>query len=296
MAPEPYFSVIIPTYNRGPFIKDTIQSVLDQNYQSFEVIVVDDGSTDNTGEIIQSIPSSKIRYYKKKNEERGAARNFGMDRAKGEYITFLDSDDRYYPPYLERGLEMIKKHNSPKFFHLGYEVVDQQGNQLRKVDYLQDDDIYIFVRGNPLSCLGVFLHHEIAQKHKFREYRPLAGSEDWEMWTRVAVHYGIKVDNRISAAMVQHEGRSLAKNTAINLIHWKLLSIQYLLDDARVQKELGNYRRQIWAFGYTYIALNLALAKARTKTLKYLIKGIVMSPKVIFTRRFLAIIKHSLLP
>ena len=76
------FSVIIPTYNRSQFILKTIQSVLEQTYKDFEVIVIDDGSTDDTEEVVKSISNPQLSYYKKVNAERGAARNLGHLRQK----------------------------------------------------------------------------------------------------------------------------------------------------------------------------------------------------------------------
>src|SRR5258705_128554 len=111
MENAPVFSVIIPTYNRTEFMTRTIQSVLDQTFKSFEIIIVDDGSTDNTETILQPLiqQHSNISYFKKKNEERGAARNFGIMRAKGNYVTFLDSDDIFYPGHLQEAMELLRR-------------------------------------------------------------------------------------------------------------------------------------------------------------------------------------------
>ena len=86
-----FFSIVIPTYNRAKFIDKAIASLLNQKYEDFEVIVVDDGSTDNTEEVVKSFNNNKVKYYKKENQERGAARNYGAKLAKGEYINFFDS-------------------------------------------------------------------------------------------------------------------------------------------------------------------------------------------------------------
>lgn len=94
----PFFSVIIPTYNRSNFIVATITSVLEQNFEDFEVLVIDDGSTDNTKEIIERIlqKDKRVKYFYKTNAERGAARNFGVQESNGKFLIFLDSDDLFY--------------------------------------------------------------------------------------------------------------------------------------------------------------------------------------------------------
>ena len=103
-------SVIITTYNRAHLVGKAIKSVLNQTFQDFELIVVDDGSTDNTEEVINSFNDTRIRYIRHKiNKGGNAARNTGLRNSKGEYIAFLDSDDEWLPEKLERQLEVFKK-------------------------------------------------------------------------------------------------------------------------------------------------------------------------------------------
>lgn len=106
----PTVSIIIPTYNRARLVGRAIQSALDQTYQDFEVIVIDDGSTDNTEEIVKSINDPRIRYVRH-SENRGgsAARNTGIKVAHGEYIAFLDSDDEWLPEKLQHQLKILRE-------------------------------------------------------------------------------------------------------------------------------------------------------------------------------------------
>lgn len=106
-------SVIIPTYNRGNLIGKSLNSVLNQTYQNFEVIVVDDGSTDNTSKVIERIHDDRIKYIKLNDNKGGSnARNIGIKNAKGKYISFQDSDDLFYPNKLELQLQNIINKNS----------------------------------------------------------------------------------------------------------------------------------------------------------------------------------------
>ena len=107
------FSIIIPTYNRAHLISDTIRSVLNQTYSNWELILVDDGSEDNTREVVNSFGDNRIKYFYKKNEERSIARNFGIDKSSGKYISFLDDDDYYLPEFLSEFNAKILSENEP---------------------------------------------------------------------------------------------------------------------------------------------------------------------------------------
>jgi len=93
-------SVIIPTYNRSHLVKEAIESVLQQTYTDFEVLVIDDGSTDDTRSVVQQISDGRVRYYYKDNGGQSSARNLGLIKAKGKYIAYLDEDDLWPPKYL----------------------------------------------------------------------------------------------------------------------------------------------------------------------------------------------------
>jgi len=97
----PKVSVVIPTYNYGHFLGEAIQSVLDQTFADFELIIVDDGSTDNTKEVVSSFQDKRVKYIYQKNRGLAASRNTGIKASCGEYIAFLDSDDKWLPENLE---------------------------------------------------------------------------------------------------------------------------------------------------------------------------------------------------
>lgn len=98
---NPRFSVVIPTYNRADSVLDTLSSCLAQSCQDLEVIVVDDGSTDNTVAVLEAIDDARVRVVRQENAGPAAARNHGVRLARGEYIAYLDSDDTWYPEFLD---------------------------------------------------------------------------------------------------------------------------------------------------------------------------------------------------
>lgn len=113
MQNEPLVSVIIPTYNRGRLILNSVNSVLNQTYKNIELIVVDDCSTDDTKEIIESITDSRIKYIKlEKNSGACVARNKGIEVSRGEFIAFNDSDDLWLPEKINRQIDFFNKKNA----------------------------------------------------------------------------------------------------------------------------------------------------------------------------------------
>jgi len=114
---NPYFSIIIPVYNRAHSIRKAIDSILTQTFQNFEIIVIDDASKDKTEEVVMSINDDRIQYYKNEtNQERCVSRNIGIEKSKGKYICFLDSDDYHLPDHLQEIYNEIQANGEPKGF------------------------------------------------------------------------------------------------------------------------------------------------------------------------------------
>jgi glycosyltransferase involved in cell wall biosynthesis len=294
MTSRPFFSVIIPTYNRADFIRQTIESILSQSFTDFELLVVDDGSTDNTGEIVSEIKDSRIVYYKKENAERAAARNFGAQRAKGEYINFFDSDDLAYQHHLSTAYDFISNNPASEIFHLGYDIKSQAGEVVRKPDYIKSINRYI-IRGNFLSCNGVFIRHDVILENQFNEDRALSSLEDWELWIRMASRYNFKHHREITSSVVHHDERSVF-STDVEKIKTKAdLFMKYVMADSANNKTYGKALEEALASAKTYVALHLAMAKASRKEIwRYLKEGIAHYPGEMFKKRFLVIIKLTL--
>ena len=102
MQKDVLVTVVIPTYNRANIIINTIKSVLSQTYQNFEILVIDDGSTDNTKEVVLGISDNRIKYFYQENAGAQAARNAGLRNAKGKFISFLDCADEWFPSFIEK--------------------------------------------------------------------------------------------------------------------------------------------------------------------------------------------------
>ena len=129
---NPLVSVIIPTYNRKHLLKEALGSVFSQTYKNLQVIVVDDGSTDNTQDIISDFKDKRITYIKQGHRGASSARNKGIENAKGEYTAFLDSDDRWLPTKIEKQMDVFKNSKvNPGVVYCGIEYMDENGKKIR---------------------------------------------------------------------------------------------------------------------------------------------------------------------
>src|SRR5260221_4747199 len=136
---NPFFSIIIPSYNRGHVIRRAIDSVVNQSFQEFEIIVVDDGSSDNTRQLVESLPhKEKIFYVRQENKGASAARNLGASKAKGDYLIFLDSDDYLGEIALAGYFNVL--HSGPFKLAMGYSIyVNGAGKLLSRVHPWKDE-------------------------------------------------------------------------------------------------------------------------------------------------------------
>ena len=288
------FSVIIPTYNRAYFITKTIESVLNQTCSSFELIIVDDGSSDSTEKVVGGIKDKRIKYHKKNNAERAAARNFGVSKAKGDYITFLDSDDLLYPKYLEEANLFIETNNEINIFHQLFEVRNNSDKLIQSADYSNSNVFKSLIKkGNFMACQGMFLKADFAKSNLFIEDKNLAGSEDYELWLRISTTTNIVINPVVTSALIDHSERSVTNINIAKLISRKELMLHYLLSNNLINKKLLKFKNLLKTGAYSYISLHIALSKQSKKiALKYLFKALKPSPMFIFKRRFFAIIKH----
>ncbi len=291
MTNNPFFSVVIPTYNRAGFIRKAIESVLAQSFQDFEIIVVDDGSTDDTEDIVKSIVSAKIRYYKKENAERAAARNFGAKISRGLYVNFLDSDDVVYPNHLQVARNFYDTHKEIEIFNLGYDIKDEHNKVIRSVKNIHSINRQI-LSGNILSCNGVFVRRDIIIVNAFNEDRALSSLEDWELWIRMSARYLFLSDNIITSTVIQHDERSVM-SVDTSKIKLKIdRFIHHVLLDEMNKMRFGSNLNKTVASAWTYAALHLAIANENKKdVLYYLLKGINRYPGEVFKKRFLVIFK-----
>ena len=282
------FSIIIATYNRGDRIKRTIDSVLSQSFKDFELIIIDDGSTDETESLIKALKDQRIVYNKIGNSERGAARNVGINLAKGSYITFLDSDDIFYPNHLEEAHKFIQS-NSSGFFFQPFKIGRNYSISPKKIsnEALKEK---LITQGNYLACLGVFVKSQILKSNLFLESRILSGSEDYELWLRLLSN-GIKLHKNpiVTSELIIHDGRG-EKTVSFSRVKERKL---FFIERVKEMNFSKNKKNRILSNSYSFIALQAAI-EGNTDWVKFLFRSISKSTRVLFSRRLFAILKHGL--
>jgi glycosyltransferase involved in cell wall biosynthesis len=287
------FSVIIPTYNRAAFIEDTVHAVLQQTFTDFEVVVVDDGSTDNTRETIGKIKSERLRYFYKRNEERSIARNYGAEKATGEYLIFLDSDDQMLPSHLQNLSEyIVSAKGKPEFLCTGYSVVNKAGVQ---ISAFTENGIFgkeKLAYGNDLCCSPVAVNAEIFRENQFNSDPNIIVFEDWELWLRLIDQYDLHCIPQQTIRITHHEERSVLEAGHQKLENKVLFFRNTVLSKINFIKQSGQYQEIFLSGVYSYAALHIGLTREnKAKVLRYLFLALRHRPSFIFRRRFFAIIK-----
>lgn len=212
----PFFSIVIPVYNKERFIAQTLKSVLNQTFLDFEIIIVNDGSTDNSEKQILAIRDNRIRYVSKKNEGVAIARNFGIEKATADFICFLDADDYWYPHFLETMHTYIMELPHQKVFASAIELETKKRRFPACYSFPKTSAFEIvnfFDASHKEAVLwtsSVAIHKEIfSQIGVFDE--KLKISEDTDLWIRIGLRYEIVFIWQILARYV-FDAESISRN------------------------------------------------------------------------------------
>ena len=197
------FSVIIPLYNKAPYIAKAIESVLGQTYRDFEVIVIDDGSTDQSLEVAKTFENKSITIISQPNSGVSTARNNGVKLAKHPYICFLDADDWWHPTFLEEMKQLITDFPDAGIYGSGYYIVKNgkeriapigvpQGFERGIIDYCE---VYARTLCMPLTSISVVIPKHIFDEEKgFKSQLKLG--EDFDLWIRITLKHKVILVNK----------------------------------------------------------------------------------------------------
>jgi len=275
------FSIIIPTYNRAWCIERAINSVLKQDFQNWEIIIVDDGSSDNTNELVEKyLTDNRIRYFYKENGGVGSARNKGIKESVGEWIIFLDSDDEFTINTLNIIQKYISKFTNSFFLLFG--VIDENGknmyfmeNKINKIDfrdYIEGKKI----SGELLNCIKreVFLGMD---DFKFPEN--VNGGEGL-LWFRLIKKYPAISINEILRIYHKDANDSLVRQKLDKKRAYNIYRVNRLIID-NFNDDLIKYNKKYLSKNYFVVANMLALMGKIRKSMDFFYQGVeIKNPSV----------------
>lgn len=279
---NPLFSVVIPLYNKEKSIEKTIQTVLDQTFHDFEIIVVNDGSTDNSRNIVKRIGDSRIVLIDEKNSGVASARNTGIRSAKGKYICFLDADDLWEADFLETVITLFQEFPMAKMACPAYQVAYQ--NRIihptwKSVDLEKDSlvhDFYEMATGpfwvchSSCACIDVSAQRE--SDCWFVEGEKVY--EDFDFWLRFGSQFPIAHSNRICATYVRTAENNARLTYSNKVIYSKpfMNSIDLIMDNANINFQQRKWLREIKDRRMVPYIFSLLLTQQRKTAKKVLFK------------------------
>lgn len=207
---NPFFSIIIPAYNRAYILPETIRSIQEQSFTNWEVIVVDDGSKDNSRELVESlsIEDNRIRYVYQQNAERSVARNNGADHALGNYLMFLDSDDKYAAGHLEKlHAFIIEKQKPIALFFSNLSYLHEHGIEVPEIPVMEKGKEFEYLLLQPITPSRVCIHKDIFKEFQFDPEIVIV--EDLVLWVSIATKYPAFQLCESSLLYRIHEGNSV---------------------------------------------------------------------------------------
>lgn len=241
----PLISIIVPCYNQSQYLDECLQSVLHQTFTDWECIIVNDGSPDNTEEVAAKWveKDARFHYYKKENGGVASARNFGIERAKGEWILPLDGDDKIGNQYLELALKKCNEGYDLVYCHANYFGARNEEFTLPNYSY------EVLLKHNIIFCSAIFNKNKIGDL-KYDE-KLVHGLEDWDFWIGYLSQNNIQV-YKLEETLFYYRIKEISRNEIINSNSQKMDDTKmYILQKHRsiFYKEFGDYFSVIWSLG-----------------------------------------------
>jgi glycosyltransferase involved in cell wall biosynthesis len=300
----PLVSVIIPTFNRAKLIPESIESVLSQSFTDFEIIVIDDGSTDNTRDVVARFP---VKYVLQRNQGPASARNTGITMAKGKYVAFLDSDDHMLENSLAKRVDALEKHPEAAFAFGQILLMDENGQlcgsykapyksscmlngKKQMHDLILDNHIptsTVMIRLGCLDKTGLF-------NPDFRH-----GSEDLELWLRLCSAYDSVYIAEPLARWRVHSHRITSELSLDEIENAHQLIIQSVFSNPELSHRFTSRRNLVYSHLYRLLA-GVAYDRRKMKvSRKFIVKSVATDPLGMLNLsgiRLLTLLVKSILP
>jgi len=246
-----FFSIIIPLHNKSKYILNTLNSALNQTYSHFEIIVINDGSTDNSVDLINSLNSPKIRLISQENQGVSVARNKGIKIAKGNYIAFLDADDYWFPFHLAEIKKSITKFPNESVFCNNYNIYLTK-EKFKKTTFSikpSSEEIILITNYFESSLINsiawtssVCLKKSIIDKTLLFD-KNLSSGQDTDLWIRLGLKYPFIFNKRITSNHLKYIENSLSKgNTVKSRYHFTLKYLNEEKSNPFLKKFMDNNR------------------------------------------------------
>ena len=249
----PEVSVIIPAHNAAQYLPEAVDSVLGQTFNDFEILIIDDGSTDNTEEVLRRY-HSKVRYFSQQNSGVAVTRNRGIERAQGRYIAFLDADDTWMPHKLERQMAAMAEHKDYRICYSAFTVTGPDlapisvSRSRRQSHALEDLLLQGNVVATPTTVMG-----ERALFVEAGGFDPaLSQCADWDMWVRLAALTDFLYIDEPLACYRQHSSNMSRNAPLLEQDSFRVLEKGFAMDGVREQ--LRARRRFALARNYMVVA------------------------------------------
>jgi teichuronic acid biosynthesis glycosyltransferase TuaG len=250
MNPQPLVSIVTPVYNSATYLAETIKSVMSQTYTNWEHLLVDDGSKDNSIEIIEKFAATEPRIkllHLPCNQGSGPARNLAIKEAKGKYLAFLDSDDIWHPEKLERHVSFMQSHDAA-FSHASYGFIDEEGRIIRQTFHVSKEPVTyrMALQRTEISCLTAMYDVEKVGKMYMPDIRR---KQDYALWLNI-LRKGFKsIPLDVELAWYRQRKGSATSNK-FSLIHKHYIFLRKVMELKRV-----------YAFKYTILWIKNGLRK-----------------------------------
>jgi len=273
----PEVSVIIPSYNSAKFLTDAVGSVLSQSFQGFELLVIDDGSTDETGEVIKRY-GRRVTYILQSNAGVAAARNRGIKGSRGRYVAFLDADDTWHPGKLEAQIRALRENPGYRACYTAFTVVDANLTPVkvtrsnRQAGSIED----LLLRGNVIGSICSVLCERSLFETVGDFDRSLSQCADWDMWVRMSAFTEFLYLDVPLVTYRQHAA-NMSRNAPL-LERDSLRVLRKGFDMPHVENRLRSRRRQAFARNYMVLAGTYFHARRYGDSVACAARAIAMDP------------------
>lgn len=240
-----FFSIVIPLYNKETYIENTIKSVLNQTFTDFEVVIVNDGSTDKSVEKVSQFNDSRIKIINQKNQGASVTRNTGLENASSEFIAFLDADDLWFPNHLEVLKELIEKHPNVGIYASRYQLIFKNNHVYTPefkgitsefsgiiTDYFESSFHYAVATSSSI-VVPAKIFEEVGN---FKPY--ISSGQDTDMWLRIALKHPVAISNKVTASYLHFVEDSLSKTS---ILEKKIKQFNEYKEDEATHPNLKKY-------------------------------------------------------